>query len=166
MAADELNPREQSKPDKLTTRQALVVLFVCYGVLGTIGLGSRAAYVYSIIFGSLGLLIAAVLIAIALIGINNRKDKLQVNDEIEALRKETLDDLITFQLDADEIIRTRGIGTSLQEDMENNPLVEKTIRRDLDRAILLLQKSTTPVSKLESVARAEIVKAKVLDELT
>lgn len=165
MSTDETNSKDKSEWLK-EYFYIMAPIFAMLVLVITMGGGPKVAYFYSIVFGSLGLLIAAVLIAIALIGINNRKDKLQVNDEIEALRKETLEDLITFQLDADEIIRTRGIGTSLQEDMENNPLIEKTIRRDLDRAILLLQKSTTPVSKLESVARAEIVKAKVLDELT
>ena len=143
----------------------MLPLFLLLGFVVTMAGGPGVAYFYSFVFGSLGLIIAAFLVAIALIGLKNRKDKLQINDEIEALRRETLDDLITFQLDVDQVIRTRGIGSSFQESMENNPLIEKTIRRDLDRAILLLQKSTTPASKLESVARAEIVKAKVLDEL-
>lgn len=164
MPTDKTNSKDKSASGK-EIFYLMLPLFLLLGFVVTMAGGPGVAYFYSFVFGSLGLIIAAFLVAIALIGLKNRKDKLQINDEIEALRRETLDDLITFQLDVDQVIRTRGIGSSFQESMENNPLIEKTIRRDLDRAILLLQKSTTPASKLESVARAEIVKAKVLDEL-
>lgn len=151
-----------SKDEKVGVAIYLAVMALLFIFLITLGIGP---YIFSVLFGFTGLLVAAVLAAMAYAGVQNRKRTTEISDVTAALANECLGSLIELEMDVDEVAHTRGIGTNLEETLEEKPLAIKNLQRQIAGAIAVLKNASDPASQLEAVGRAELVKARVLEEL-
>ncbi|MDN8576926.1 hypothetical protein [Corynebacterium sanguinis] len=108
-----------------------------------------------------GIIVGGGIVAHAVSEVKRAREVDGIGETVAQMSVESERDLLATLVDLDELIRTRGVGTSSEGTFYTNPAALRTERRRLETMLTRLSVAPDTPSRLAAVVSAETLRVKV-----